>query len=122
MIAELVDQIGRELKVSYVLEGSLQREGDATGISAQLVAGGDQTQLWSDPYRYNGSPLGMVPFERDVAQRVAHALAIQETPAQQATLGRPPTSNSDAYEAYLICWLQLESEDSCRAEEGDRVL
>ena len=94
-----IDQIGRELGVDYVLEGSAQREAGRIRITAELIKVADQTQLWADSYERELS--GILALQNDVAQQVAKALALKLLPAEQARLANARTVNPDAYEACL---------------------
>jgi serine/threonine protein kinase len=94
-----LDQIGRELNVAYVLEGSAQREGTRIRITAELVKVQDQTQLWSDTIEREVS--GVLALRNEVAQKVAGALALKLLPAEQARLASARTVNPEAYEACL---------------------
>ena len=94
-----VDQIGRELGVDYVLEGSAQREAGRVRITADLIKVADQTQLWAE--RYERDMAGILALQSDVAQKVAGALALRLLPAEQARLGNARAVNAEAYEAYL---------------------
>jgi eukaryotic-like serine/threonine-protein kinase len=94
-----IDQIGRELGVDYVLEGSAQREAGRIRISAELIQVRDQTQLWADVYEREIS--GILALQGDVAQKVAAALALKLLPAEQARLAKARAVNPEAYEAYL---------------------
>ena len=62
-----IDQIGRELGVDYILEGSAQREGGRIRISAELIQVRDQTQLWADVYEREFA--GILALQSDVAPR-----------------------------------------------------
>jgi TolB-like protein/Tfp pilus assembly protein PilF len=94
-----IDQIGRELGVDYVLEGSVRREGGRVRITSELIQVRDQTQLWADSYEREMS--GILALQSDVARRVAGALALKLLPAEQARLTNVRQVNPDAYEAYL---------------------
>jgi serine/threonine protein kinase len=94
-----LDQIGRELNVGYVLEGSAQREGTRVRITAELVKVKDQTQLWSDSIEREYS--GILALRSEVAQKVAGALALKLLPAEQARLANAKPVNPEAYEACL---------------------
>ena len=94
-----IDQIGRELKVAYVLEGSARREANRLRITAELIQVADQTQLWAETYERELS--GMLVLQSEVAQRVARALALELLPAEQARLTSGRTVNPKAYEAFL---------------------
>jgi TolB-like protein/Tfp pilus assembly protein PilF/tRNA A-37 threonylcarbamoyl transferase component Bud32 len=94
-----IDQIGRELGVDYVLEGSAQREAGRIRITADLIKVADQTQLWAE--RYERDMAGILALQSDVAQKVAGALALKLLPGEQARLGNARAVNPEAYEAYL---------------------
>jgi serine/threonine protein kinase/Tfp pilus assembly protein PilF len=95
-----LDQIGRELNVGYVLEGSAQKEGTRVRITAELVKVKDQTQLWSDSIEREMS--GILVLQNEVAQKVAGALALKLLPAEQARLASAKSVNPEAYEACLL--------------------
>jgi TolB-like protein len=94
-----IDQIGRELNVGYVLEGSVQREGPRVRITAELIRVQDQSQLWADSIEREMS--GVLALQNEVSQKVASALALKLLPAEQARLANARPVNPEAYEAYL---------------------
>jgi TolB-like protein/Flp pilus assembly protein TadD len=112
-----VDQIGRELNVEYVLEGSARREAHRVRITAELIHVGDQTQLWADSYERELE--GVLAVQAEVAQQVAEALALELLPDEQARLASARTVEPEAYEAYLkgtYHWQKLTPEDLDTAE------
>jgi TolB-like protein/predicted Ser/Thr protein kinase len=94
-----IDQIGRELRVEYVLEGSTRREGGRIRITAELIQVRDQTQLWADTYERERSDI--MALQSDVARKVAGSLALKLLPEEQARLANVRQVNPEAYEAYL---------------------
>jgi eukaryotic-like serine/threonine-protein kinase len=94
-----IDQVGRELNVGYVLEGSVQREGPRIRIRAELIKVEDQSQLWADSMEREMS--GVLALQNEVSQNVAGALALKLLPAEQARLANARAVNPEAYEAYL---------------------
>ena len=94
-----IDQIGRELGVDYILEGSVRRATDRVRITASLIQVSDQTQLWAAPFQ--GEPTDVFALQADVAERIARSLAVELLPDEQAALARPPTTDLAAHEAYL---------------------
>lgn len=94
-----VDEIGRELGVNYVLDGTVRRVGDRFRITAELIQVSDQTHLWTETYE----PLmsDMLALQEDVAQRVSQALTIEFLPQAEQQVRRNATANAAAYEAYL---------------------
>jgi serine/threonine-protein kinase len=94
-----VDQIGRELGVDYILEGSAQREAGRFRITADLIKVADQTQLWAD--RYERELAGILTLQNDVAQQVAKALTLKLLPAEQARLADARTVDPEVYDLCL---------------------
>ena len=70
--AKSAHDIGAELGVDYVLEGSVRREDDRVRISADLVETKSQTNLWSDSYDKKASDV--IDIQKDVAMAIAHAI------------------------------------------------
>jgi len=94
-----IDQIGRELDVGYVLEGSAQREGTRVRIQAELIRVKGQSQVWADSLEREMS--GVLALQNEVSKRIASALALKLLPAEQARLANAPTVNPEAYDACL---------------------
>jgi TolB-like protein/DNA-binding winged helix-turn-helix (wHTH) protein/Tfp pilus assembly protein PilF len=97
-----LDQIGRDLGVQYVLEGSVRRDAEMVRVSAQLIQVSDQTHLWARQYDRELSSL--LVLQGEVAQEIADEI--------QLTLGDHPKwsapthpasspSSSEAYDLYL---------------------
>jgi TolB-like protein len=93
-----IDQIGQELGVDYVLEGSARREAGRIRITAELIQVRDQIQLWADAYE--GEMSGILALQGEVAQKVAGSLALKLIPAERARLANARVVNPDAYDAY----------------------
>ena len=97
--AKSVQQIGRELNVSYALEGSVRRAADRVRITAQLIQVSDESHVWADTYERN---LGdILVLQSEVAQAVARQIQIQLTPRAQKRLDSARSINPQAHEAYL---------------------
>jgi TolB-like protein/DNA-binding winged helix-turn-helix (wHTH) protein len=110
-----VRDIGRELGVGYLIEGSVRREGGRVRVTAQLVDARDQTQLWSESYDRDGA--GALAIQRDIAGRVAQALRVELL--DDATLAsRSPA----AHEAYLRARHLLISARTPEVEQAVREL
>ena len=94
-----VDQIGRELGVQYLLEGSVRRERDHVRVASTLVRIRDQTEVWSD--MYESDVRGILALQSAIAQRVADSLALALLPGERRRLSHARPVNPAAYEAYL---------------------
>ena len=100
-----IDQIGKELGVDYVLEGTVRHSGDRVRVSAQLIQVKDQTHLWAKNYERD---LGdILALQQDVAVAIADEVEIKLTPEQKAHPSDARPVNARAHEAYLVgrCYL-----------------
>jgi TolB-like protein/tetratricopeptide (TPR) repeat protein len=92
-------EIGRELAVDYLLEGSVRFEGDRIRITAQLIEARTETHLWAETYdRRMEDTLIM---QSEVAARIARSLAMELVPDQREALDRVGPRQNEAYQAYL---------------------
>ncbi|HEU4388308.1 MAG TPA: winged helix-turn-helix domain-containing protein [Blastocatellia bacterium] len=94
-----IRQIGRELGVSYVLEGSVRREAGRLRITSQLIQVDDQTHLWAETYDRNETDV--LNIQRDVALRVASSLSFELLPSSYSEVAAARTTRPEAYDAYL---------------------
>jgi TolB-like protein/DNA-binding winged helix-turn-helix (wHTH) protein/tetratricopeptide (TPR) repeat protein len=94
-----IDQVGKELNVDYVLEGTVRRVGDHFRVVADLVKVSDQTQLWAETYEPTMGD--MLAMQEDVASRVSQAVSVEFLPAARKQIEAATTSDAAAYEAYL---------------------
>lgn len=92
-------QVGRELGVRYVLEGSVRRAGERLRITTQLIDALTDHHLWAE--RYDRSVGDIFAVQEEVARSVAAALAVALKPEEGERLRRPPTANVEAYDIYL---------------------
>ena len=94
-----VQQVAQELGVRYVLEGSVQREGDRVRITAQLIDALSGLHLWTG--RYDRDFKDIFALQDDIARNVVTALQVKLTAGEQARALRRETDNLEAYEYYL---------------------
>jgi adenylate cyclase len=91
--------IGKDLRVSYLLEGSFQLEGDRVRLTAQLVHSKDGSHLWSRTYDREWRDIFSVQSE--VAMAIAEAIKITVSPEAKASMQARSTPDLTAYEYYL---------------------
>jgi TolB-like protein/tetratricopeptide (TPR) repeat protein len=96
-----IAQIGSDLGVSHVLEGSVRRVGERVRITAQLIRVSDESHLWAQSYERGLHDV--LEVQADVAQAVAREIQIKLTPHERRRLDgdKPRSINSQAYELYL---------------------
>ena len=94
-----VHEIGRELNVSHILEGSVRRAGGRVRIAAQLIQVSDQTHVWAESYERGASDI--LALQSDVAQAIARQIRIKLIPQERARLTASGSISPEAYEACL---------------------
>ncbi len=94
-----VKQVGRELNVAYLLEGSIRRAGGQIRISAQLVDTATGGHIWAD--RFEGGNDDVFALQDMITERVAGAIEPGLRKAETARAWAKPTEDLDAYDLYL---------------------
>jgi TolB-like protein/DNA-binding winged helix-turn-helix (wHTH) protein/Tfp pilus assembly protein PilF len=111
-----VDQIGKELGVDYVLEGSIRTEADRVRVTAQLIRVKDQTHIWARSYeRTHG---GILTMQQEVSNAIANEIQIELTPQHRQRLAALQFSDPRAHEAYArgrYFWNKRTNEDLATA-------
>lgn len=92
-------EIARELGVSHLVEGTVQRVGDRVRINVQLVRAMNESHLWAEIYDRNLTDIFAVQTE--LATAIAHSLRAKLTGREQEEMAEKPTVNMAAYDAYL---------------------
>jgi adenylate cyclase len=91
--------IGQELDVEYLLEGSFQKLGEDVKLIVQLIKTKKENHLWAEEYNRNWNDIFFVQSE--IAQKIAKELNTIMTPQEKQHIEKLPTSNLNAYNAYL---------------------
>ena len=94
-----IKQVGRELGVRYVLEGSVRKAGNRVRITAQLIEALDGAHLWAD--RFDGSLEDIFDLQDKVASSVAGVIEPALQAAETAQSANRPTHDLTAYDLYL---------------------
>ena len=110
-----VDQIGRELGVNYILEGSARREGGRLRVTAQLIQVRDQSHVWAA--EYDREMQSVLQVQSEVAIAIGKEVRLKLAPDQPLQARNPQAVNPEAYEAYLKGRYFIEK----WTEEGTRV-
>ena len=96
-----LDQIGRELRVQYVLEGTLRRDEGKVRVSAQLIQLSDQTHLWAR--QYDREAMSLLTLQTEIAHAVADEIQLTLDGRKSSRPARPvpPPVSDEAYDLYL---------------------
>jgi TolB-like protein/class 3 adenylate cyclase/Tfp pilus assembly protein PilF len=94
-----IDEIGRELKVGTVLEGSVRKAENQVRVTAQLINVEDQGHLWSQTY--DRELKRVFAIQSDIAQKVAEALKVRLLAGEKQRIEKEGTENLEAHNLYL---------------------
>src|SRR5437899_9086203 len=93
-----VRQIGNDLRVSHLLEGSVRRIGTRFHMNAQLIDTRTDTHVWVE--QYDGDFNDLFAIQSEIAQKIAGQLRAKISPAEKLAIERKPTSDLVAFELY----------------------
>ena len=113
---EGVAQIGKQLQLDYILEGSARRIGSRVRITAQLIQVNDQTHMWAA--NYDRELADVFAIQSEVAESVARSLAVELLPGASGALARLTPIDPAAYESYLkgrYYWNKFTGEETKKA-------
>jgi TolB-like protein len=94
-----VREIGRELEVGSVLEGSVRKAGSKVRITAQLIDAATEGHLWAQ--NYDRQLEDVFAIQSEIAEKVAGELRIRLVDSEKRTLEKKPTENTEAYSNFL---------------------
>jgi adenylate cyclase len=94
-----IRNVGRELGVRSVLEGSIRRAGNRVRITAQLIDAADGAHLWAE--RYDRDLTDIFAVQDEVTREIVTALKVTLTPGEQARISEMETNNPEAHDSFL---------------------
>ena len=94
-----ITEVGKELSVQYVLEGSVQEAGERVRINAQLIDATTGNQIWAQ--RYDRSKKDLFTLQEEIIQTIVRTLAIKIETAEQSRVRHKDTTNYQAYDYFI---------------------
>jgi TolB-like protein/Flp pilus assembly protein TadD len=94
-----VREIGRQLGVSNILEGSVRRSGNKVRVNVQLIDANSDEHIWASDY--DRDVTDVFAIQTDLAQKISDALQAKLSPAEKSRIERKPTENGEAYLAFV---------------------
>ena len=96
---ENLREIGKQLGVAHIVEGSVQKSSDAVRVNVQLIKAANDSHLWAETFDRKLTDIFGV--ETEVAKSIADQLRAKLTGQEAQVLATKPTENTEAYDAYL---------------------
>jgi tetratricopeptide (TPR) repeat protein len=93
-------EIGRELKVNYLIEGSAQRFEDMVRIRVQLIYAATDKHIWGETYEAKWKDI--LAVQSEIARQIASKLQTMLTPEEKQLIDKTPTKSLEAYNSYLL--------------------
>src|SRR6059058_321485 len=94
-----VRDIGKQLGVSNILEGSVRRSGNKVRVNVQLIDANSDEHVWASDY--DRDITDVFAIQNDLAQKISDALQAKLSPAEKSRMERKPTDNGEAYLAFV---------------------
>jgi adenylate cyclase len=94
-----VQEVGRELGVAYILEGSVRKAGARVRVTGQLVSSTDGGHVWAE--RFDRDLTDIFAIQDEITHAIVEQLEIKLRPQEQKSIGQAPTDNIEAYTYYL---------------------
>jgi adenylate cyclase len=117
--AKSVSQIGSELGVGTVLEGSVRKAGNRLRITLQLIDVGTQEHMWA--HSYDRELDDVFAIQTEIAEKTADVLRVELLGPERESIRRKPTSNLEAYNLYLRAIHSARLPSAVRFEESVRL-
>jgi len=113
---ENLPEIARQLGVAHILEGSVQKSGDAVRVNVQLIKAANDSHLWADTFDRKLTDIFSV--ESEVAKAIADQLQANISPTEKAAIEKAPTTDLVAYDLYQHAQaLVADTSDAIHARE-----
>ena len=96
-----VSVIGEELGVATIVQGAVQRSGDAIRISVWLIDARSDKQIWAETYDKDASLQSVFELQTEISSRISSSLRAALTPEEQRRLAAVPTQNAGAFKLFV---------------------
>jgi TolB-like protein/Tfp pilus assembly protein PilF len=115
-----VRDIGKQLGVSNILEGSVRRSGNKVRVNVQLIDANSDEHIWASDY--DRDITDVFAIQTDLAQKISDALQAKLSPAEKSRMERKPTENGEAYLAFVQAHnLQDAVEDLEKLKQSEQL-
>ena len=114
------NEIGSELKIKYLLEGSTRKDNNQIILNTKLINTQDQSQIWVNQYTSEYTINGLLDIQKDIAANIVSELAMNITPKEVVEITQVKTNNIEAYDYYkrgMFYWYQLSKTSIKRAHQ-----
>lgn len=115
-----VPEIGRQLGVAKLLEGSVLMDGDRVRVIVQLIDAASDLHLWADTFERE--VVDIISLQNEIARTIANVIEVRLTPREEVALAKAKPVNPDTYRAYLKGMFQFRQETPEADRRGIEIL
>ena len=115
-----VAQVARQLKVQYVLEGSVRRAGGRVRITAQLIEASSDNHVWAE--RYDRDLNDIFALQDEISQAIVKALRLKLLPEEKKAIEQRGTTNLEAYNIFLMARQHYRSSQMADVRKAESVI
>ena len=94
-----ISEMAKDLRVNYIIEGSIYRSGDNVGIRVKVIRAKNEDQVWANSY--DGEWKDILFIQDNIAKEIAEGLKVVLSPEEIEQIEKRPTDNLEAYNFYL---------------------
>src|SRR5882724_5511688 len=94
-----VEQVGQELGVNFILEGSVRKAGSRVRVTGQLISSKDGGHVWAK--RYDRDLTDIFAIQDEITHAIVEQLKVKLLPQEKKSIGQTPTASVEAYTYYL---------------------
>ncbi len=113
-----IRQIAKELGVTNILEGGIQRSGNQIRINVQLIDAITDEHLWAEIFDRELTAENLFAIQSEISQKIADALEATLTPSEKDRINRMPTDNLEAFSAYIRGRQLMATRESGQLEQA----
>ncbi len=113
-------QVARQLKVNYILEGSVRRAGGRVRITAQLIEASSDNHLWAE--RYDRDLNDIFALQDEISEAIVTALKLKLLPEEKKAIEQRGTTNLQAYNLYLMARQRYATGQMSDSRRSDTVI
>jgi TolB-like protein len=113
-----IPEIAKQLGVSTILEGGIQRSGDQIRINMQLIEASTDKHLWAETYDRQMTAENLFAIQSEITRNITNALKATLSPEEAARIENQPTQSLEAYQEYMRGQQLLALRTSTSIEQG----
>ena len=110
-----IREIGKELNVDAILEGSVRKDGDDIKVTAQLIDAQDESHIWAE--QYSRKMTHVLELQEEISKVIAHSMRLELAPERLSLMASPALQNNSVYDLVMQGKFEIEKAQSASSKE-----